>query len=72
VAAEVLRVYMVASAVYARVRQVEWEEIVQRVDAVARRPRRFAVSVQAIDRHYARAGLAVDRTIGQKRHIVNH
>jgi hypothetical protein len=46
---------IVAPAVYARVRQVVWEEI-----AVACRPRHFAVSVQAMDRHNAWAGLAVD------------
>jgi hypothetical protein len=45
-----IRAYIVASAVYARVRQVVWEEIAQPVDDVACRPRRFAVSVQAMDR----------------------
>jgi hypothetical protein len=61
---------IVAPAVYARVRQVVWEEIAQPVDAVACRLRHFAVSVQAMDRHNARAGLAVDRTIGQNGHIL--
>jgi hypothetical protein len=43
-----MRACIVAPAVYARVRQVVWEEI-----AVAFLPRRFAVSVRAMDRHNA-------------------
>jgi hypothetical protein len=61
-----MRACIVAPAVYARIRQVVWKEIAQPVDAVACRLRRFAVSVQAMDCHDARAGLAFHRTIGQK------
>jgi hypothetical protein len=43
----------IAPAVDARVRRVVWEEIAQPVDAVTCRPRRFAESVQAMDRHNA-------------------
>jgi hypothetical protein len=60
-AVEVLRIYMVASAVYARVWRVVWEEITQRVEVVACHPRRFAVSIQAMDCHNAWARLAVQR-----------
>jgi hypothetical protein len=49
-----MHVCIVAPAVYARVRQVT-----QPADVVTR-PRRFAVSVQAMDGHDARAELAVD------------
>jgi hypothetical protein len=52
-AVEVLRIYMVTSAVYARFRRVVWEEIAQPVEVVACRPRRFVVSIQAMDCHNA-------------------
>jgi hypothetical protein len=52
-AVEVLRVYMVASAVYARFWRVVCEEIAQPVEIVACHPRRFAVSIQAMDCHNA-------------------
>jgi hypothetical protein len=52
-AVEVLRIYMAASAVYARVWRVVWEEIAQLVEIVACYPRRFAVSIQAMDCHNA-------------------
>jgi hypothetical protein len=39
---------------------------VQPVDTVVRRPRLFAVSVQAIEGDDARVGLAVERATGQK------
>jgi hypothetical protein len=76
---EVLRAYartalcvrIVALAEYACVGQVVQENVAQSVDAVACRPRRFVVSVQAMDCHDARAGSAVGRAIGQQGRILN-
>jgi hypothetical protein len=59
-------------AEYARNGEIVGEEVAQPVDAVACCPRRFTVSVQAMDCHDAQAGLAVERAMGQQGHILNH
>jgi hypothetical protein len=51
-----MRVWVVASAEYARVEEVLREEVAEPVDAVARRPRVLPVSVQAMDSDDAWAG----------------
>jgi hypothetical protein len=67
-----MRACIAALAVYARVRQVEWGKTTWPVDAVICRLRCSAVSVQAMNYHHARAGLTVDRAMGQQGHILNH
>jgi hypothetical protein len=59
-----MSVRIVAPAEYVRIGEMVGEEVTEPVDAVARRPRLLAVSVQAMDSDDAWDGLAVKRVIG--------
>jgi hypothetical protein len=62
---------IVAPAKYARVRQVVRKEVAQPVDAVARRPCLFVVSVQTMDSDDAQIGLA-RRRMEQEGSVLNY
>jgi hypothetical protein len=67
-----MRAFIISPAVYTRVRQVEYEEIAQVVDAAACRPCHSSVSVQAMDCHDALVGITLDRAIGEQGHTLNY